>query len=46
MSNLNIAKMACDREGSHKPKVYKRDSNGVVIATQCTRCGKIRHLGG
>ena len=42
MSNLNIAKMVCDREGSHNMKVYKRDDNGTVLAKQCSRCGKIR----
>ncbi len=44
MSNLNIAKLVCEREGSHNMKVYKRDDNGTVLAKQCSRCGKIRWL--
>ena len=42
MANLNIAKMVCDREGSHNMKTYKRDEKGFVLAKQCSRCGKIR----
>ena len=44
MSNLNIAKMVCDREGRHNMRTYKRDDKGTVLATQCSRCGKIRWL--
>ena len=42
MANLNIAKMVCDREGSHNMRVYKRDESGTVLARQCSRCGKVR----
>ena len=46
MANLNIAKMVCEREGSHNMKAYKRDEQGRVIIKQCSRCGKIRHIEG
>ena len=42
MSNLNIAKMVCDREASHDMRTYKRDETGIVLARQCSRCGKIK----
>ena len=46
MSNLNIAKMVCEREGSHNLKTYKKDESGRVLVKQCSRCGKIVHLAG
>ena len=46
MSNLNIAKMVCEREGSHSMKTYKRAEDGSAIMKQCSRCGKIIHIGG
>ena len=43
MANLNIAKMVCDREGTHNYKPWKRNhETGEVEAKQCSRCGKIK----